>query len=439
LAQLVLELAGGRVVGSQKVLHPSRDLSQRRIFVPEGYFSNFLGMDISDVQAEVVLRGLDCKVEGRTVVPPSYRLDLSIKEDLAEEVARSVGYDKIPATIPVLTSAPSAKTVLLDRAKNAFAQAGLQETINFAFTSASWLKQLGMESATRVLNPLSEEHEMLVPSLLPGLVRNALDNWRHHFGSESLAIRLFELRPTFHAKEKIEAKGDGKVQTETGVEEKWKLGMALAGPRFASGLRQDLVEIDFSDVKAVVELFFEQMGTRGVRFLPLSASRNQDHPVAKLLHPGQAVEVLAGNISAGFFGMMHPAKTKELKAKGTLWLGELDWDAVVKLSRGAGETRKFKSWPSFPPMERDFAIVVKNEVTADKITQIATKIGKPLAKVVKVFDIYRGGSIAEGMTSVAVRVIFYDEGRSLQESETEAVSARIVEAWKKELGAELRS
>jgi phenylalanyl-tRNA synthetase beta chain len=62
-----------------------------------------------------------------------------------------------------------------------------------------------------------------------------------------------------------------------------------------------------------------------------------------------------------------------------------------------------------------------------------------LAKVVKVFDIYRGGSIAEGMTSVAVRVIFYDEGRSLQESETEAVSARIVEAWKKELGAELRS
>jgi phenylalanyl-tRNA synthetase beta chain len=103
------------------------------------------------------------------------------------------------------------------------------------------------------------------------------------------------------------------------------------------------------------------------------------------------------------------------------------------------EAPRFKGWPEFPSIERDFALVVKNDVTADKITQVALKSGKPLAKIAKVFDIYQGSQVQEGMTSVAVRVIFYEESRSLQESEAEAASSQILSSWKKELGAELRS
>jgi phenylalanyl-tRNA synthetase beta chain len=98
----------------------------------------------------------------------------------------------------------------------------------------------------------------------------------------------------------------------------------------------------------------------------------------------------------------------------------------------------FKAWSEYPSIERDFALVVKSDVTADKITQLALRSGKPLAKIAKVFDVYRGSQVQEGMTSVAVRVIFYDESRSLQESEAEAASAQILSTWKKELGAELR-
>ncbi|HUP57904.1 MAG TPA: phenylalanine--tRNA ligase subunit beta, partial [Bdellovibrionota bacterium] len=90
------------------------------------------------------------------------------------------------------------------------------------------------------------------------------------------------------------------------------------------------------------------------------------------------------------------------------------------------------------PIERDFALLVKNDIPADKITQVALKSGRPLAKVAKIFDVYRGSQVAEGMTSIAVRVIFYEESRSLQEAEAEAASSKILEAWKKELGAELR-
>ena len=170
-------------------------------------------------------------------------------------------------------------------------------------------------------------------------------------------------------------------------------------------------------------------------FQPMSASRSGGNP---LFHPGQSVEILAGKDVAGYFGLMHPGKSRDLKARAPLWLAQLDWEAIAKLSRPATEAKKFRAWPEFPAIERDFALVVKNTVTSDKITQLALKVGKPLAKIAKVFDIYRGSQVAEGMTSVAVRVIFYEETRSLQETEAENASNQILEAWKKELGAELR-
>ncbi len=117
---------------------------------------------------------------------------------------------------------------------------------------------------------------------------------------------------------------------------------------------------------------------------------------------------------------------------------ELDWEGVSKLCRPVHQPKLFKNWPNFPSMERDFALQVGAGVTSEQLVQVALKAGRPLAKSAKVFDIYRGSQLAQGMTSVAVRVIFYEESRSLQEAETEAVSQQIIRAWKKELDADLR-
>ncbi|OFZ81664.1 MAG: hypothetical protein A2583_01835 [Bdellovibrionales bacterium RIFOXYD1_FULL_53_11] len=421
-----------------------------KIEMDRAYFSRFLGVAFTpefEREAVKILTLLDCTVENHgeklSVTPPGYRRDLGLREDLAEEIARSIGYDKIPSTVPVLTTQPwpmagdaaSVRLGLIEAARDALARTGLQEAVNFAFTGKKWLSELGFVSSAPVVNPLSEEHEMLVPSLVPGLVRNALDNWRLHFGSDVPSIRLFELRPTFHSKGAVASSGE----METGVEERWKVAFALSGPRLAGGLKRDLGELDFSDVKGVVESFFALAGLRGIRILPASQARNKEDPVLKLLHPGWSAEVLAGNAVAGYFGLLHPGTARGIKARAPLWIGEFDWDAISKLMPKAGEVRKFKAWPALPPMERDFALVVKKEITADKIIQGALKAGKPLAKVAKVFDIYNGPPVPEGMTSVAVRVIFFDEGRSLQDQETEAAGSRIVDLWKKELGAELRS
>jgi phenylalanyl-tRNA synthetase beta chain len=451
LVHLVQQLAGGKVIGATHsvlpVRQPDSKVYKKEVRFDLHYINEFLGFErdqaplqLQDIQR--ILEGLDCSVSKDDkewiIHPPTYRLDLNIREDFAEEVARSVGYDKIPATLPSLRGTPvfaassSPRVKVMERAKESLVRSGFHEAINLAFTSKSWLSRFGLSSSVPLVNPLSEEYEVMVPSLIPGLVRNTVDNWNKHFGSEPLAIRLFELRPTFSAQGVIQAQG----QMETGVNESWKLGIALSGPRYANGLRFEQGEVDFYDLKAVVDSLLTALGTRGVRLIPFSASRTGGHP---LFHPGQSAEILVGNSVAGHFGLLHPAKSRELKTRAPLWIAELDWEVLSKLSRKASEAVPFQQWSEHPPMERDFALLVKNDVTAEKLCQVALKAGKPLAKTAKIFDVYRGSQVAEGMTSIAVRVIFYHEQRSLQEAEVEAASAKILESWKKELGAELRS
>jgi phenylalanyl-tRNA synthetase beta chain len=442
-AALVLELAGGKIVGSTRAeAAPSKP--RPTIEMPVSYVRDFIGIDVKDSEVEGSLKALECVVEkkGETyrVTPPSYRLDLNLREDLTEEVARSVGYDRIPSTIPKLSSQPIARAfdeqganqILLERAKDAFVRQGLCESLNYGFTSASRLAAFGMEGALKVQNPMSEEHEWMVPSLIPGLVGNAERNYRHHFGSESPVVRLFEIRPTF-------AKGAGEATSfETGVVENWKIAFALSGPRFAQALRNEIGSVDFFDGKAVLEGFLDQMGAKGIRLIPLHASRNLAHPVAKILHPGQAVEVLAGNATLGHFGLLNPGIAKNLKIKADLFVGELDWGVLSKMCRSAAQARPFKAWSEQPPMERDFAILVNQGTTADQVLAVLNKAGKPLVKSAKIFDVYQGAQVAAGKISIGARVVLQDATRALTEAEAEGTSKAIIAALAKDLGAELR-
>ena len=443
LADLVLETAGGKIVGrstSRKRAH-----FESRIFLRANFCAEFLGMALQGSEVEGVLRSLGCRLESRAggweVFVPSFRLDLSIPEDLAEEVGRCIGYDRIPSAVPVLSDMPTSQAedlrfnsrAWLDAVKDRLVGMGFHETVNFSFTSTIWLKELGLASTVKVMNPLSEEHEWMVPSLLPSLLANVRHNTRHRFGSESQPIRLCEIRPTFHASGEVRATGED----QTGVQEKWRLAFVMSGPRYSQALRAEEGEVDFYDGKAVFERLMDSVGARGMRLQPLSASKGMN-VLSHLVHPGQAAEVLAGNQVAGVIGILHPRFSKSWKLRAPVVLCEIDFDALIKMARGASEARRFSSWPEFPGMERDFALVVKSDVSAEKLTAIALKVGRPLAKVAKVFDVYQGHQVGEGMTSIAVRVIFGDDTRSLQEPETEEVSRKIVEAWRKEAGAELR-
>jgi phenylalanyl-tRNA synthetase beta chain len=443
-AALVIELAGGKVVGSTRSeVAPAKP--RPTIEMPISYVRDFIGIDVKDSEVEGALKALECVVEKKgdtfRVTAPSYRLDLNLREDLTEEVARSVGYDRIPSTVPKLSAAPIARAfdaqgaeqILLDRAKDGFVRQGISEALNYGFTSGAWLANFGMKGALRVQNPMSEEHEWMVPSLIPGLVGNAVRNYRHHFGSESPVVRLFEIRPTF-----APAAGVTVSKFETGVVEAWKIAFGISGPRYAQALRNEQGSVDFYDAKALVESFLDQMGAKGIRFIPLHSTRTPDHPVAKILHPGQAIEILAGNSTLGHFGLLNPGVAKKLKIKADLFVGELDWATLAKMCRAASAARPFKPWSEQPPIERDFAILANIGTTADQVLAVLNKAGKPLVKSAKIFDVYQGAQVAAGKISIGARVVLQDDSRALTEAEAETASKAIVAALAKELGAELR-
>lgn len=461
LAEKIVELAGGSVEGSvqaQIATHSSSLFlakgNYRMVRFKKYFIHDFLGIarDAEVLSADKLRaiflahefyvreeKGLGESADSEWIVgPPSYRLDLASREDIAEEVARTIGYDQIPATVPPLTGLPNfvgssrGHLEVVYRAKESLVRSGMNESIHLSFCSRSWLEKLQFTGGVEILNPLSEEHRVLVPSLLPGLIQAALKNWTHHFGSERLPLRLFEVRPTFSS-ESVQQKAVDRLTT--GVSENWKISFILSGPSLRGGLRCDEREVGFADVRGVLERLFEDLGTRGVRMLPLSESRQGGH---SLFHPGQSVEIWIGSKLAGWAGLMHPGMSRDLKCRAPLWMAELDCQAVFAISRKPSEVPKLKPWPSFPQMERDFALVVKEEVTGDQICQLALKAGKPLIKEAKVFDVYKGAQVGEGMTSIAVRVIFYDEARSIEEAEAETASSRILASWKKELNAELR-
>jgi phenylalanyl-tRNA synthetase beta chain len=155
-----------------------------------------------------------------------------------------------------------------------------------------------------------------------------------------------------------------------------------------------------------------------------------------LFHPGQTVQVAAGKESVGFFGRIHPKLETDLKLRNPIYWAEFDIDPVISLT--PMKDRSFKAWSSFPTMERDFALLVDEAVPAENLIQSALKHGKPIAKVVKIFDTYKGAHIPEGKISIGVRVIFSDDAKSLEEKQVDQCSEIIVQKWQEEFKAGLR-
>ncbi len=445
LMDLVVKLGSGEPAGEAMAELPSRAGFKPKTIETSGSFLNsFLGTSIAREKMVRVFQSLGIGVEqmgedGLQLTPPTYRLDLTIKEDYAEELARTIGYDAIPSTIPVLTGAPKGRKgdpkrhrlVTMDRIKDALSGLGLREALTYSFQSEAWLSKFGMKSSVKILNPLSEEQGYLVPSLLPGILRAYQENERHHFGSEPLAVRLFEVRPVFSfSGDKIEAKGD----SETGVVEKFRLSFLLSGPRLDQALKSERGEVDFFDLKAVIESLFDQLKTKGIRTRAADSTilGAQNH----LYHPGQTLQITAGKDPVGFIGRIHPRLESELKLARPVFWGEIELEPVMGLT--PEKETSFKVWSGFPTMERDFALLVEDTVASESLVQSALKSGKPIAKVVKIFDTYKGAHIPEGKISIGVRVIFSDESKSLEEKQVDQCAEQIVQKWKDEFQASLR-
>jgi phenylalanyl-tRNA synthetase beta chain len=369
--------------------------------------------------------------ETRVAVIPTWRRDLAVEADLAEEVARIAGYDAIPAILPH-TPMPAYRHSPLevrDRVREVLAGAGLTETVSHALVSPAtadrfaWTTELppvvGSEPPVgrriTVANPLSADHSVLRPALVGSLVEIVSTNLRR--GRDDIAI--FEI-----------GKGYGRDGDTT--REWWRLGIALTGAFEVPSWNRGRRPADLDDVKGVIELLARVLGFDPPAYDPLT-----NEP---LLHPGRAARVVArqaGNITlAGVAGELQPAVAEEVELRGArVILAELD---VAGLGAGRLTDVHVATPPRHPAAERDLAIVVRDEVPAAHVADAIRGAAGPGLASLELFDIYRGTSLGADEKSLAWRLVLRADDRTLTDAEIDATIAAITRAAA-EIGGRIRT
>ncbi len=412
---LILKFCGGKP--GKRVL--AGDIPESRQRVPfDADFTNALGgVDVPAAKQKEILGALGFVADGKDMIVPSWRHDISGKADLAEEVLRIVGYDNIPAvSLPKNSniakpslSATQAREALLRRA---VARRGLHETYSWGFCSEAQAAAWGGQSdALKLLNPISSDLSVMRPKILPHLV----DAVRANLDRGQSEIAIFELGAIFHD------------TTPTGQK------TVLAGVR--AGLRKGLhwagsAETNVYDVKA--DLMF-LLDSAGINTAQLTVMPTKDAP---WFHPGRSGVVGMGPKNLlGAFGELHPALLKQAGIDTPVYAFSLNASA---LPAPKAAKRKPLSTSDYQAVTRDFAFVVDNATPASDLVTAINKADKNLLRGVTIFDVYAGKGIAEGKKSIALSVTLQADDRTLTDAEIEAVSQAIIGSAMK-LGATLRA
>jgi phenylalanyl-tRNA synthetase beta chain len=387
-----------------------------------------LGMDFPTAEAAHTLRSLEFAVEQtgpetlRATVPP-HRLDIQVgAADLIEELARVHGYDRLPATL-LADQLPAQHTnqplVFEERLRDLLVSAGLQEVITYGLTMPEREQPLGLVRSeyVRLVNPISSERVVMRQTVLAGVLEVAAANLRH-----TDDVRLFEVGPVFLTRpgEKL-------------PDEPRRLALVLTGNR-QTAFWEDGTEgpasnkaLDFFDLKGVIEVLTTDLHLPDVRYRPATAV---------YLHPGRAAELVLSGRSAGTFGELHPTAAETFGLGGRVVLAaELDLEAL----KGAVPSRyTYTPVPRFPPALRDIAVVVDDAVPAERLVAEIRSGGGELLRQVRLFDLYRGGSIPAGKKSMAYALTYQAEDRTLTDKEVDRAHKKIEDHLVRVLNAQIR-
>ena len=368
--------------------------------------------------------------EARHAVVPTWRRDLLIEADIAEEVVRLAGYETIAGKTPD-TAMPHVRPnplELRDALRRALVGAGLTEVVTPALVPASQAAALGWpilaadgvpgEAAVdgplvTVTNPLSERHAVLRRSLVGSLLDVLALNERHGRGD----VAIFEV-----------AKGYARAPDGTAAEW-WRLALLVTGPAGVAAWNRPAREYDLDDAKGIVELLARVLAFPDLAFSP--------HSDGAPLHPGRAARAVVPGALAGLVGELHPSVLAawDLRAERVL-VAEL---AISGLSTGQLAPVRAVPVGRFQPLERDVALVVPELLAAADLAATLRAAGGDTLRQIALFDIYRGAPLAAGEKSLAWRVVFAADERALTDEEVDADVARLISAVASAHGARLRT
>ena len=378
---------------------------------------------ITAKSVEGMLSGLGCQLSGTNgawqVTLPSWRLDLEREIDLIEEVARVYGYNGFANTLPAFAGGvqalPWAEKEAVLRAT--MLAAGFNETIAITFCSAAEAALTAPQPGQVVPlgNPLSEEAGVLRPSLIPGMLAMIAGNLNRDVND----VRLFELGMVF-------------CGTTEKVEERAALGFGAVGTLAQESALHAARQIDFHDVKGVVEQVLTRFEMRGMYFDRFGADAGL---TPEWLHPYRSARVVAEGVTVGWFGQLHPREMAARKIKEPVILGELYADRLYKLPLRKPASRELSR---FQPVRRDFSLVLDESVAWETIDRAMAELRIPELVEWRVREVFRDSRLGKGEYALLLGATFQAVDRTLREEDLQGFQTRVVEAVGK-AGARLRA
>ncbi|CAC9389619.1 Phenylalanyl-tRNA synthetase beta chain [Staphylococcus aureus] len=377
-----------------------------------------IGFDLSQNDIVTIFNqlGFDTEINDDviTVRVPSRRKDITIKEDLIEEVARIYGYDDIPSTLPVFEKVTSGQ--LTDRqyktrmVKEVLEGAGLDQAITYSLVSKEDATAFAMQQRQTIdlLMPMSEAHASLRQSLLPHLIEAA----SYNVARKNKDVKLFEIGNVFFAN------GEGELPDQVEY-----LSGILTGDYVVNQWQGKKETVDFYLAKGVVDRVAEKLN------LEFSYRRADIDG----LHPGRTAEILLENKVVGFIGELHPTLAADNDLKRT-YVFELNFDALMAVSVGY---INYQPIPRFPGMSRDIALEVNQNIPAADLLSTIHAHGGNILKDTLVFDVYQGEHLEKGKKSIAIRLNYLDTEETLTDERVSKVQAEIEAALIKQ-GAVIR-
>ncbi len=410
---LIMQLGAGDVVPGVIDNYPNGSKVVEIPFEVEG-INRVIGTTLSKEQIIKALKKLEIETvenNGLTAIIPHFRLDLKKEIDLVEEVARIYGYDKIGMTLPKLNvwGAKTNAQMIKDRVKFELLANGVDEILSYSFVSKKDLDKINLSESSllrnqvALINPLGEEFSVMRSTLIP----NVLEVLARNSNRKNKQARLFEIGSVFIPKE---------VPVTQLPFEKENLVIGLIGEHE-----------DFYALKGIVENVLNTLGIEGYYF-----EKEINHPT---FHKGRCANILWNGHLLGILGEIHPNVLENFDLSERAYVADLHYNILVQIAR---EDKKYSAIPKYPAVERDMAVLVKDEITSMQIETIVKNVGGELLESVKMFDMYKGKQITEGYKSVAYELVFRAEDRTLVDEAVNKIFNKVLKALESEIGAQLR-
>lgn len=413
---LIQKITNGKVAEGLIDFYPKK-VFPKRIKLDLNYLESLLGIKIPAKEIKSILKKLGFKIEKikthqLLVTVPTWRLDISIPEDLIEEVGRIYGYQKIPSVFPTAVLIPPKRNLEIfweEMIKDILKEAGLSEVYNYSFVSQKEIELFGFQSCLELKNPISLDYQYLRPSLIPNLLKNIQKN--QDFFKE---IKIFEIGKIFRENKnqkkfkKTLSKRKGKDERAEKFIEKKMLTGAITGDSFYTA-------------KGIIDLLMNKIGIANVWYDEFQPTPEESE--MKIWNPRKSAEIKVNSQEIGFLGEISPEIIEHLKINNKVVIFDFDFEKLTKL---ASEEVVYRPISRYPSAVRDLAVLVPRSVRLEEVLNKIETVGSSLIRDIDLFDIYEGEELPEGKKNFAFHIIYQAEDRTLTSEEIDKIQNKII-------------